>query len=391
MQSFFTRIESGRKILAPLFDHGGIVQQFAEKNLIFEVVTAAARALPGRLARALIFPHNDALFRGGDCVMWFRNLQLYRLGRPFELTPEELEARLQANAFQGCKRMDMLATGWAPPLGRHGQQLVHAANGYIMICARKEEKIIPAGVVRQLLEDKIAEVEAAEGREIYRREKLRMKEEIIVDLLPRALTRITNQFAYIDVRQNTIVIDSASPARAEALISQLRSTLGRLPATPVKSKQSISGLMTRWLGGEHPPADFALGGECELRHPQPDGGVVSCKHQDLGASEVRNHVKQGKYAVRLALLWKERLSCVLHDDLSIKRLRFEDIVREAESETGADDPVSRFDLDFSIMVLELAEFLPGLITALGGEALPQAESDDVPARAAERAGVLEPA
>jgi len=323
--------------------------------------------------------------------MWFRNLQLYRLGRKFEMTPEELESRLQANAFQDCKRMDMLATGWAPPLGRHGRQLVHAANGYIMICARKEEKIIPAGVVRQLLEDKIAEVEAAEGREIYRREKLRMKEEIIVDLLPRALTRITNQFAYIDVRQNTIVIDSASPAKAEDLISQLRTTLGRLPATPVKSKQSISGLMTRWLGGEKLPADLVLGDECELRHPQPDGGVVSCKHQDLGASEVRNHIKQGKYAVRLALLWKDRLSCVLHEDLSIRRLRFEDIVREAETETEADDPVSRFDLDFTIMVLELAAFIPSLIAALGGEAVPENELGDAPVRVTQKAETLEPA
>ncbi len=323
--------------------------------------------------------------------MWFRNLQLYRLGRPFELTPEELEARLQGNAFQGCKRMDMLATGWAPPLGRHGQQLVHAANGYIMICARKEEKIIPASVVRQLLEDKIVEIEAAEGREIYRREKLRMKEEIIVDLLPRALTRISNQFAYIDVRQNIIVIDSASPAKAEALISQLRTTLGRLPATPVKSKQSLSGLMTRWLGGEQLPRDFVLGGECELRHPQPDGGVVSCKHQDLGSSEVRNHVKHGKFAVKLALLWKERLSCVLHDDLSIKRLRFEDIVREAESDTEADDPVSRFDLDFSIMVLELAAFLPALMTALGGEAVPEGDAGEAPVHVTTRGEVPEPA
>jgi recombination associated protein RdgC len=391
MQSFFTRIESGRKILAPLFDHGPIVQQFAQKNLIFEVFAAIAGVPCRRLARALIFPHNVALFSGGDCVMWFRNLQLYRLGRPLDMTPEELEARLQANAFQGCKRMDMLATGWAPPLGRHGQQLVHAANGYIMLCARKEEKIIPAGVVRQLLEDKIVEVEAAEGREIYRREKLRMKEEIIVDLLPRALTRISNQFAYIDVRQNLIVIDSASPAKAEALISQLRTTLGRLPATPVKSKQPLSGLMTRWLGGEQLPRDFELGGECELRHPQPDGGVVSCKHQDLGASEVRNHVMQGKYAVKLALLWKDRLSCVLHEDLSIKRLRFEDIVREAESETEADDPVSRFDLDFSIMVLELAAFLPALMIALGGEALPEADADAEPARVAARREDLEPA
>jgi recombination associated protein RdgC len=323
--------------------------------------------------------------------MWFRNLQLYRLGRPFEMTPEELDARLQADAFQGCRRMDMLATGWAPPLGRHGVQLVHAANGYIMICMRKEEKLIPAGVVRQLLEDKVAEVEAAEGREIYRREKLRMKEEIIVDLLPRALTRISNQFAYLDVRQNTIVIDSASPARAEALISQLRTTLGRLPATPVKSRQSLSGLMTRWLGGEPLPADFTLGGECELRHPQPDGGVVSCKHQDLGASEVRNHVKQGKYAVRLGLLWKERVSCILHDDLSIRRLRFEDIVREAENETEADDPVSRFDLDFSIMVLELAAFLPGLIAALGGEAVAEKDTGDAPVPVTTQVETLEPA
>ena len=151
----------------------------------------------------------------------------------------------------------------------------------------------------------------------------------------------------------------------------MRNTLGRFPAIPVKIKQSLSALMTRWVGGEPLPHGFEFGGECELRHPDPDGGVISCKHQDLEATEVRNHIKNGKYAVKLALQWKERLSCVLHEDLSIKRLRFEDIIKDAESETEADDPVSRFDLDFSIMVLELAEFFPQLLTALGGEDLPE--------------------
>ena len=42
--------------------------------------------------------------------------------------------------------------------------------------------------------------------------------------------------------------------------------------------------------------------------------------------------------------------------------------------TEADDPISRFDLDFSLMVLELAVFIPELMTALGGEALPDGES-----------------
>jgi len=306
--------------------------------------------------------------------MWFKNLQFYRLGQPFDLTPEAFEDRLRADAFKGCNSMDMLTWGWAPPLGRHGQQLVHAANGYIMICARKEEKIIPAGVVKELLDDKVAAIEAAEAREVYRREKLRMKEEIIVDLLPRALTRFSNLFAYIDVRNDLIIVDSASAAKAETLIGQLRDTLGRFPATPVKIKQSLSALMTRWMNGEPLPNDFVLGGDCELKHPDPEGGVINCKHQDLEAGEIRNHIKNGKYAVKLALQWKERLSLVLHEDLSIKRLRFEDVIKETEND--ADDPVSQFDLDYSLMVLELAEFFPQLLAALGGEDSPE----DVTAR-----------
>ena len=303
--------------------------------------------------------------------MWFKNLQLYRLGQPFDLTPEVFEERLRADEFKGCNSMDMLTRGWTSPLGRHGQQLVHAANGYIMICARKEEKIIPAGVVKQLLDDKVAGIEAAEARELYRREKMRMKEEIIVDLLPRALTRISNQFAYIDVRNMLMIVDSASPGKAEDLISQLRTTLGRFPATPVKTRQSLSARMTNWLSGVALPRDYVLGGDCELKHPDPEGGVISCKHQDLEAGEVRNHIKNGKFAVKLALQWKERLSFVLHEDMSIKRLRFEDIIKEAESDNEADDPVSRFDLDFSLMVLELAEFFPNLLEALGGEDIPE--------------------
>jgi len=302
--------------------------------------------------------------------MWFRNLQLYRLGEAFEDTPEAFEERLRSNTFRPCGRMDAATNGWAPPLGRHGTQLVHAASGYLMICARREEKLIPAGVVRQLLDERVAAVEVAEDREVYRRERLRMKEDIIVDILPRALSRITDQYAYIDIRNCLLVVDSASPAKAEALIGLLRGTLGRFPATPVKVRHALGGLMTRWLSGESLPADLSLGNECELRHPDPEGGVISCKHQDLAAGEVRNHIRSGKVAVKLALHWKNRLSCVLHEDLSLRRLHFEDIIREQESEAGADDAASRFDLDFSLMVLELAAFLPSMLEALGGEVLP---------------------
>jgi recombination associated protein RdgC len=236
-----------------------------------------------------------------------------------------------------------------------------------MICQRRAEKIIPAGVVKQLLDDKVAALEAAESRDIYRRERLRLKDEIITDLLPRALTRITDRYAYIDTHSQLLVVDSASPGKAEELLASLRTTLGRLPATPLQTRQAPRDFMTRWLNGERLPEGFGLGGECELRHPDPEGGVVNCKHQDLSAGEIRQHVKNGKFACRLGLHWRERLSFVLNDDLSIKRLRFEDVVRDAADEVQAEDFASRFDLDFSLMTLELAEFLPQLLQAFGGE------------------------
>ncbi|MDX1696859.1 MAG: recombination-associated protein RdgC [Thiohalobacterales bacterium] len=317
--------------------------------------------------------------------MWFRNLQLYRLDEKFTLTPEQLAARLADDRFRSCGKMDMVSSGWTPPLGRHGEQPVHAASGFILICLRREEKLMPATVIRRLLEDKVVAIETAEQREVYRREKMRLKEEIIVDLLPRALSRITNLFAYIDTRNSMLVVDSASAGKAEALITQLRHSLDRLPLTPLQTEQSLSARMTRWLEGAPLPAGFGLGEECELRHPDADGSTATCRHQDLGAAEVRQHIKAGKRAVRLALQWRERLGFVLHEDLSIRRLRFEDIVREAEKDTQADDPVSRFDLDFSLMVLELAEFLPQLLQAVGVTATaPQAD-----ARAADSTAAVE--
>jgi len=304
--------------------------------------------------------------------MWFRNLQLYRLGQAFDQSPEALHERLQAQAFQGCSRMELVASGWAPPLGRHGELLVHAADACLMICLRKGEKIIPAGVVNQLLDDRVAEIEVSEALEVYRRERRRLKDEIIADLLPRALTRHTDLFACLDTRSGLLIVDTPTTSNAEDLISRLRATLGSFKVTPLEAHESTTGAMTRWLNGAPLPADFTLGDSCELKHPDPAGGQVTVKGQELTSGEVRNHIKHGKYAVKLALSWKERLSFVLQDDLSIKRLKFEDVIREAEGDTAADDYATCFDRDFSLMTLELAAFLPELLASLGGEALPEA-------------------
>jgi recombination associated protein RdgC len=57
----------------------------------------------------------------------------------------------------------------------------------------------------------------------------------------------------------------------------------------------------------------------------------------------------------------------LDETLSIKKLRFLDVVQEEAAEVETLDAVERFDADFAIMSLELGHFLPRLAELFGGE------------------------
>ncbi len=69
---------------------------------------------------------------------------------------------------------------------------------------------------------------------------------------------------------------------------------------------------------------------------------------------------------QLALNWQQHLEFVLDEKLIVKRLRFADMVQEQASDIEAADAAAQFDVDFSIMALELARFIEALTGAFGG-------------------------
>ena len=81
--------------------------------------------------------------------MWFKNLSVYRFTRPFELTAEQLETQLETCAFTPCGSQDISKFGWVKPLGKFGSMLTHSAQGNILICARKEGKLLPTAFVNE--------------------------------------------------------------------------------------------------------------------------------------------------------------------------------------------------------------------------------------------------
>ncbi|MFC1684128.1 recombination-associated protein RdgC [Pseudomonadota bacterium] len=299
--------------------------------------------------------------------MWFKNLQLFRLTQPFDLTPETLHERLCEKAFRPCTSLEPFSYGWAPPLGGNSELLTHAANGYIMLCARKEEKVLPPAVVREILGEKVQQIEEEQDRTVRRKEREEIRQDILHDLLPRAFTRSTFTYAYIDPKEGWLVVDAASAPKAEELVSLLRQNLGSLPAVPPAVMTAPSRVLTDWLSGQSIPGDFTIEDQCELRDPDNEGGVIRCTKQDLTSEEIHAHLKAGKRATRLAVQWHDHLSCILSEDLTIKRLRFLEVIQETAQEIEADDAATRFDADFALMTLELSRFISALINAFGGE------------------------
>ncbi|MCP1673055.1 recombination associated protein RdgC [Natronocella acetinitrilica] len=296
--------------------------------------------------------------------MWFKNLCLYKLETAFPYDAEALEERLAADPFQPCGKLDQESAGFAPPLGDGHEQLVHAANGYLMVCLREESKLLPASVVKETMDERVGAIEAQEMRKVRKREKDRLKDEIILDLLPRAFSRSRRTYAYIDPRDGWIVVDAATWKKAEEVTEHLREVLGSLPIAPPQLDTAPQAVMTRWVSGKAMPSDFELGDECVLTDPQLEGAEVRCKRQDLHASEIAAHLKAGKRVSRVAVQWRERMSFVLDADMSVKRLRFNDVVQEDTADGEADSAAERFDSDFSIMTLELAGLIPRLMEVM---------------------------
>lgn len=301
-------------------------------------------------------------------MLWFKNLMVYRLSREVALNADEMEKQLSALAFTPCGSQDMAKTGWVSPMGSHSDALTHAVNGQIVICARKEEKILPSPVIKQELQAKIERQEAEQHRKLKKTEKDALKDEVLHSLLPRAFSRFNQTFMWIDTVNDLIMVDAASAKRAEDTLALLRKSLGSLPVVPLTMESPIELTLTEWVRSGEMPAGFAIQDEAELKAILEEGGVIRCKKQNLISDEIAVHIEAGKLVTKLAVDWQERIQLMLSDDGSLKRLKFADTLREQNDDIDRDDFAQRFDADFILMTSELAALIKNTIEALGGEA-----------------------
>ena len=116
---------------------------------------------------------------------------------------------------------------------------------------------------------------------------------------------------------------------------------------------SATSAGTLWVPGTQPWSVEAGDSRAAIRYVR----------QSIEAAEVRRHIEDGKQCTRLAMTWADRISFVLTETLTLKRIAPLDVIKEGEGDGG--DAAERFDSDFTMMAGELSRLLADLVGALG--------------------------
>ena len=295
--------------------------------------------------------------------MFFKNLQIYRLPVAWAMTAAVLEQALAPQQFTPATSMDLVRQGWAAPRGA-GAPLVHAVGGHFLLQLKTEKKLLPSTVINQVAAARALEMEEAQGFAPGKKAMKELKERVTDELLPRAFAILSTTAVWIDPVNGWLVVDAASPAKADEVIKLLLKSVDKLPLESLRVQRSPVGAMTEWLQADICPAGFTVDQDAIMRATGESKAQVAYKRHTLEADDIRRHIAAGKQCTRLAMTWSDKISFVLDESLAVKSVKPLEIIKE--SATRNDD--ERFDSDFALMTGELAKMLADLVEALGGEA-----------------------
>jgi len=292
--------------------------------------------------------------------MWFKQIQLFQLSDLTGITTESLNEKLALLAFQACGKSTPSTLGWVPPLEEEeNASFAQTVNGNSMICLQIEEKIMPSFVVRQALQDKIKQIESTDHRKMGQKEKLTLKDEVVLTLLPRAFSRLTKIYAYIDTKNQWLVLGSTNLKKTEQFLTLFKKSVTE-KVLPIALKK-LSPIMTNWLKDKDFPTAFSIEKSGVLQDASQQKRIIRAQQQDLFANSIQDLIKDGCEVKQFALSWEDRLNFTLTNDFLLQSIKFHDEITMQAKEMGAETEQHKFHVDFLIMGETLSAFLKDLL------------------------------
>ncbi|MCX8574177.1 MULTISPECIES: recombination-associated protein RdgC [unclassified Gilliamella] len=283
-------------------------------------------------------------------MLWFKNAIIYQLNNDTLLDKNAIEKAIKSVPFTPCGNIDTMKMGWVSPYNdNYHDDFIVDMQGHLLLRIKKETKLLPAPVIKQALLEKIDKQEQALSRKLTKNEKATLKDEVMIDLMPRAFSKYNHYWLWIDTINKRIILDTSSFKQAEDILAILRKELGVLALTPLSIEKPVEQIMTTWVKEKLNFAPFILGDQAELKDPLEGNGIISCKNQDITSDEMMIHFDSGKWITKVKIIDERGVNFIVNNDLTLKRIKFDSSVLDENEDIGADEFDKKLEADFFIM------------------------------------------
>lgn len=303
-----------------------------------------------------------------DSNVMFSNACIFRIAAGFQLPDvDALESVLRKSEFIPCGPTEPESSGWVAPRGPKSAQLAEVVGGHLLLKLRTERRSVPTSAIKTAVDQRIEKYKQETGNErVPAKLKKEFKEDVLLELLPRAFTRQSAVMLWLDPTNLTLTVDAGSLAGADRIVTSLVAAMVELSCDlglrPIQTQSSPAASMAHWLSTHEAPWRFTVDRDCEMRMPDEQKASVRYSRHTLEIDEVAQHIAAGKVPTSLAMTWNDRVSFVLSDAGQMRKIKLLDVVLESDKEA------SGFDADVAILTGEMSALIPDLLLALGGEA-----------------------
>lgn len=297
--------------------------------------------------------------------LWLKALTCLTLTDFPVMSADSLSEKLEAQRFAPCQSVERERHGFIPAFEQ--ESLARNVNGVFWVQIMSEVKPVPGSAVKRLLRERVAELEQKESRRVGRKEQKELKEQIVDELVQKAVPVQSTLTIMLDPATNLMVVGSTSTKKVDLALKLLLKCIDGFNPAYMRFEKSAQNQMTELLMDEE-TSIFTTDSSLVLKGLTAPAATVRFTKHSLAGPEVITHLHAGLRPVSLELGWRERLSFVLTDKLEIKSLNFLELATKEVDEAPPEDPALLIDAMLMVQTGEVRAMLTDLSDWLGGPA-----------------------
>jgi recombination associated protein RdgC len=239
---------------------------------------------------------------------------IYKLGLP---PAADIRDLIELHQFHDLTPAQLSGHGFVkdPITAELVTPLTDGRTGY-WIVMKYAERIIPGSVVKQLLAERIAEIELEEQRKVYAKERNQLREDIRVGIAPTALIRVKLVHGFYHAPSKHLFLSGASGKLASLFTGELVRVVGAVKAETVHFSEVSQGLTARlsawlshqWEFGESDAfGDFTIGNMVHISVPGKRQTATKIQADDLAAPSLglQMQIDGGYFVDKIEMRFKD--------------------------------------------------------------------------------------